>query len=280
MLCFSRADIDDYVRRHGLDYVEDVTNGQLDARRNRIRLQLMPLLRELYPSVDATMVDNMERIQQVETVYNLAVNDLRRSLLHTSHSPFGFKYTWLDTASLPPLYPLSTLSFGLLHPFGFTPSTVADMVRAMRSGQTGARFLAPDYIAVLDRNRLVVADRRSLPPAPTVQAVPLAPSDVPPFGERHGVEYVDADLVHAPLSVRHWRHGDRFCPLGMYHQRRLSDFLKDSKINLIEKDCVHVLVDADDRIVWVIGLRLDHRFRVTSATRRVLRLSVSPAPLA
>jgi len=280
MLCFSRADIDDYVRRHGLDYVEDVTNGQLNARRNRIRLQLMPLLRELYPSVDATMVDNMERLQQVETVYNLAINDLRHSLLHTSHSPFGFKYTWLDIASLPPLYPLSTLSLGLLHPFGFTPSTVADMVRAMRSGQTGARFLAPDYVAVLDRNRLVVADRRSLPPAPTVQTVPLAPSDVPPFGERHGVEYIDADLVHAPLSVRHWRHGDRFCPLGMHHQRRLSDFLKDSKINLIEKDCVHVLVDADDRIVWVIGLRLDHRFRVTSATRRVLRLSVSPAPLA
>ncbi len=81
MLSFGRADIDDYVRRHGLEYVEDYTNSELDARRNRIRHQLMPLLRELYPSVDATMQANIGRLHDTELIYRAYIDELRQRLI-------------------------------------------------------------------------------------------------------------------------------------------------------------------------------------------------------
>lgn len=277
MLCFSRREIDDYVRSNGLVYVEDVTNSQLDARRNRIRLQLMPLLRELYPSVDATMLANMERLQQVEEVYFNSIAEVRRCLEHSDRSPYGFPYCWYNRDELLALSPRRTLVYELLRRYDFSATAIDNIVQALVDSQTGTRFLSPRYMAVVDRDRLLVAEQSFLPATPEVDIQPLGRDQLPPsaFGNAgRDIEYIDADLVRQPLTVRQWRAGDRFYPFGMSHQRRLSDFLKDSKINIFEKYCIFVLVDADDRIVWVIGHRADNRFRITDATQRVLRLSL------
>lgn len=278
MLCFSRPDIDDYILRHRLAYVEDCTNESLDYRRNQIRLRLLPLLRELYPSVDATMMANMERFAQVEEIYDQTVSTLREDLENTDRSPFGFDYTWFDIGELLKLVPRRTLVFELLRPYGFSSTAIDNIIEAMLSGQTGARFFASAYMAVIDRDRLVVAEYFFPPSKPEVESAEISLDQLARLmaGPRdRAVEYIDADSVRLPLTVRHWQPGDRFCPLGMNHHRRLSDFLKDCKLNVFEKYGVYVLVDALGRIVWVVGMRLDHRFRVTPATRRVLRLKVT-----
>ena len=279
MLCFSRRDIDEYVTRQGLEYVEDSTNSQLDARRNRIRLQLMPLLRELYPSVDATMLANMERLRQVEEVYFNTIDELHSRIVHSDSSPYGFDYLWFDSHELLALSPRRTLAFELLRRYGFSPATVDNIIQALADSQTGARFFSPSYMAVVDRDRLLVAEYFALPQPPVIDIQPIAPDNMPTTqaikqSSRRAI-YVDADRVRQPLTVRLWCHGDRFYPFGMSCQRRLSDFLKDSKTNIFEKYCIFVLVDADDRIVWVIGHRADNRFRITDTTRRILRISVS-----
>ena len=281
LLCFSRHDIDTYVATHGLAYVEDYTNALLDARRNRIRHRLMPLLRELYPSVDSTIEADIERLRMVEEVYDAAVADLVARLENHESSPFGIDYSYYNVADLLELDPRRPYLFALLRRYCFTPSAVDDIIATLEHGQTGTRFFSPTHMALLDRDRLLLAEYFFLPPAPTVEVAPVAGDALPDHLEvahkGNLVEYVDADLVRQPLIVRHWRPGDRFYPLGMSHQRSLSDFLKDCKINRFEKYCVHVLVDADDRIVWVVGLRLDNRFRITSATRSALRLSADVA---
>ena len=273
MLCFSRADIDDYILRHGLDYVEDVTNSQLDARRNRVRLQLMPLLRELYPSADDIMEANIERFHQAEQVCDYAIATLRQRILHPLSSPLGLRFDCYDISLLLGLDPQRPLLYGLLQPYGFSSAVVDNILAALPEARTGARFLSPTYLAAIDRNRLLVTERFvPTPPRVAIESVALIPQ---PVAHCPMQEFIDADLVRQPLSVRRWRRGDRFCPFGMSQQRLLSDFLKDCKINVFEKQCVYVLVDADDRIVWVIGLRLDNRFRITSATRSVLRLEAT-----
>lgn len=273
LLCFSRADIDRYCAGQHLDYVEDSTNGELDARRNRIRLQLMPLLRELYPSVDATMQANIERLADVETIYRTYVDRLRQELEQPQQSSLGFRFVCYRLADLTGLVPQRTLVYELLQPYGFSAAVVDDMVTALPAARTGSRFLSPTHEAVVDRGRLVVALRRE-PQVPQVAIATVTPTVTLLAGAGPTCEYVDADHVSQPLVVRPWQRGDRFCPLGMTQQRLVSDFLKDCKLNLVEKKQVHLLVDADGRIVWVIGLRLDNRFRVTDTTRRVLRLSV------
>lgn len=277
MLCFSRRDIDDYIGRHRLAYVEDDTNSQLICRRNRIRHQLMPLLRELYPSVDETMLANMERLRQVEEVYDDAVARLDERIGHTATSPFGFTYRYFDLADLADLHPQRTLLFELLRPYGFSPAVVDDIIAALPKSNSGTRFSSPDYMAAIDRERLILVDD-AFCVKPQVDIAPVALDRLPRFGTEPRnpyVEYVDADVVRQPLSVRQWKPGDRFYPLGMTHQRRLSDFLKDCKVNVFEKYCVYVVVDADDRIVWVICLRPDNRFRITDATRHALRLTMT-----
>lgn len=275
LLCFSRADIDSYVEAHHLEYVEDYTNALLDARRNQLRHRLMPLLRELYPSVDATMEANMHRLAEVEAVYDNAIEALRGRLLHTEVSPFGFPYVWIALDDIGSLSPRRTLLFELLRPYGFSAAVVDDILAAMPAAQTGTLFMGATHAAAFDRGRLVIADgNESRLPAVEVESVENVEMKVQGgAGMFKCVEYVDADAVRQPLTVRPWQAGDRFQPIGMEHKRLVSDFLKDSKLNFFEKRRTALLVDADGRIVWVVGLRLDHRFRLLPSTQRVLRLT-------
>lgn len=277
MLAFSRADIDKYISAHNLPFVEDSTNQELEARRNCIRHQLMPLLRNLYPSVDATLRDDIERLSETEEVYRNYINELRCRLELRCQLRFGIPAWYFNLDDLCKLEPRKTLMYELLQPFGFTPSVSAEVARSLPDARTGSRFLAPEFEAVFDRERLVLAER--IDPAPPILKQRIIGRDQLPylgFGrETPTVEYLDADLVRQPLSLRRWQPGDRFCPLGMERHRLVSDVLKDSKLNAIEKNHVFLLTDADGEIVWVVGVRTDHRFRVTETTRHALRLEVT-----
>ena len=223
MLCFSRADIDRYVAEQRLDYVEDSTNAQLEARRNRIRHQLMPLLRDLYPSVDDTLQATMQRLSDVEQVYRSYVEELRTRLVkpYASRVPgLPMPMRSISLADLPE--PRTTLLFELLRPYGFNGATVADITRQTASGRL---FYSPTHVAERHRGLLLVAPITA----------PVSPSD--------------------SQSVRPWRRGDRFRPKGMQGTRLVSDFLKDLGLSRIERQHVWVRVDQADRILSVIGFR-------------------------
>ena len=85
---------------------------------------------------------------------------------------------------------------------------------------------------------------------------------------------VDEDKLVFPLTIRRWQQGDRFCPLGMKQHKKLSDFLIDQKISRLEKESVYVLL-SENTIVWVMGHRIDHRYRITAATKWVYEMVLS-----
>lgn len=238
MLCFSRADIDAYIAERGLLYVEDHTNAELDARRNRIRHELMPLLRRLYPSVDATMLANIERLHATEQILDAYVDQLRAQLIkpYTSQLPAAhYQLPPIDALDLKQLpLPTShlTMLFELLRPYGFNASTVEDILNSSNQAikhsgsSTGKLFYSPTHVAELHRGQLLIA--------------PLAQS---------------GNQTIKQSDTRHWRPGDRFRPKGMKGTRLVSDFLKDLHLSRIEKQYVLVRVDSDDRILAVVGLR-------------------------
>jgi tRNA(Ile)-lysidine synthase len=84
---------------------------------------------------------------------------------------------------------------------------------------------------------------------------------------------IDLDRVTFPVTVRHWEPGDRFMPLGMKQMKKISDFLIDMKIPVSEKEKVLLLLSGDE-IMWVMGYRIDDRYRVTTQTRRILFVTV------
>jgi tRNA(Ile)-lysidine synthase len=238
MLCFSRADIDAYVAERGLEFVEDCTNAELDARRNRIRLQLMPLLRELYPNADATMLANMERLRDTELILDAYIGQLREQYIRPYVSILPSTHY-----QLPPIEAIdlsgepfhetalqSTILFELLRPYDFNAATVADIAKAIRQSDnqtiSGRLFYSPTHVAELHRGQLLIA--------------PLTQS---------------SNQTIRQSDTRQWRPGDRFRPKGMRGTRLVSDFLKDLHLSRIEKQYVLVRVDADDRILAVVGLR-------------------------
>ena len=274
MLGFSRADIDRYLALHGLDYVDDATNFEPDVQRNRIRLQLMPLLRELYPSVDATMQANIERLHEAGQVVDAHVDGLRSRLRHRVPCRLPWLHLGIDAfavADLTALSPRRTLLFELLRPYGFAPAVAAEIDRRLPVLPAGLRFCSSSHEAVADRGRLLVA------PLAAVQAPQLdvAEAVLPPHPPRRpGVAYVAPVGLQHSLLLRPWRSGDRFHPFGMEGERLVSDFLKDLKLNAIEKRHVHLLTTADGEVVWVVGLRADNRFRVSAPSEPCLQISL------
>ena len=220
MLCFSRADIDAYIDENHLDYVEDSTNGELDARRNQIRHRLMPLLRELYPSIDNTMAANIERLHNTELIYKEYIESLRSQLITPyRNSEFRIPNSELDILSLDlpqlrnqfPIFNFQfSISFEILRPYNFNAATVGDILAATENGKL---FYSPTHMAELHHGKLLIAPR---------------------------VE---------PAPGRHPQPGDRIHPKKGRGTRLLSDYLKDLGFSRIERQHLLVCLDADGFVI-------------------------------
>ena len=232
LLPFSRAEIDAYIAGNNLDYVEDYTNAELDARRNQIRLRLLPLLRELYPSRDVTMAANIERLHDTELLYKEYIVQLRSRLVkpYPSHLPgLPFEILSIDLPSLISLpSPAHSLLFELLRPYGFNGATVSDILAVVERGQipgsnpSGQIFYSSTHVAEIHRGDLLVAPQTE------------------------------------PVPGRHPHPGDRVVkqPGNRSKGRLLSDYLKDLGLPRIERK--HLLIGdfshGDEPVGPVAGL--------------------------
>ena len=232
LLPFSRAEIDAYIAGNNLDYVEDYTNAELDARRNQIRLRLLPLLRELYPSLDVTMAANIERLHDTELLYKEYIVQLRSRLVkpYPSHLPgLPFEILSIDLPSLISLpSPAHSLLFELLRPYGFNGATVSDILAVVERGQipgsnpSGQIFYSSTHVAEIHRGDLLVAPQTE------------------------------------PVPGRHPHPGDRVVkqPGNRSKGRLLSDYLKDLGLPRIERK--HLLIGdfshGDEPVGPVAGL--------------------------
>ena len=281
MLCFSRADIDSYIAANSLEYVEDHTNYELDARRNRIRLQLMPLLRELYPSIDNTMQANIERLYDTELLFHAHIRDLRQRLIHPYKPmvPLAIPMVYIPVNDLKkemeslPASTRRTLLFELLRDYGFNASVVDDILLSLDS--SGRLFRSSSHIAELHRGKLIIVpDIESRPPA-----IEIHPVDQPDPIQGPSTIVVDAAKLSctsvSQLTIRPWCSGDRIRPFGMKGSKLVSDILKDMGMPLVERRNVYLLLDANGIPIWIIGLRADDRFRITGNTVQSFVISCS-----
>ncbi|MDO4819640.1 MAG: tRNA lysidine(34) synthetase TilS [Prevotella sp.] len=225
LLCVGRKDIEEYLEDIGQDYITDSSNMKDDVVRNKMRLNIIPILKEINPKAVENILRTADNIAE-------AINGTDENRL-----------------------------YGALSGYGFNGSQVRQMATVTESGR---EFLSPTHRAIIDRSEIIVE--------PTLQAETI---------DAKGFEIIrskdcaclDADLVKMPIKMRTVQEGDSFIPFGMKGRKLLSDFLTDNKMPLNEKRRQQVVVDAEERIVWVVGLRPDDRFRITNSTQRVLFLS-------
>jgi tRNA(Ile)-lysidine synthase len=273
----------DYVVENQIIWREDSSNESNKYQRNLIRNEVVPLLKQINPNLEHTIQQTVERIAAVEDIFEQEIEMLRKQITWSDSQAVFVNYKAIQTLSQP-VIKLSEL----LKPYHFTYQQCQDIFEAFDK-EAGKTFLSPTHTLVKDRTELVITAKNL---ESFVSQVIEAGSRQLAVGNRRliigevfektedfivptakKVACLDANKVRFPLQLRKWKEGDWFCPLGMNKKKLISDFLIDQKVPLNLKKEVYLLT-SNGSIVWVIGMRIDDRFKVTDKTERIILLEI------
>ena len=261
LLCLSRDEVMAFLTEKEQDYVVDSTNLESIYLRNKVRLEVLPLLRELNPSVDENLAVTMENVAEAERMYRYCVDEF------VAASIDGADAVSIDRVMSAPS-PLSVLH-EILSPFGFRRSQLEDMMKCRNS--VGCSFYSPTHRVLVDREQwLISATDEPLQP-PVLRRTMVKMSEDFRFDPSPKFAYMDAAKVKGEECLRLAQQGDRFRPFGMKGEKLVSDFLTDLKLNRRDKERQYVWVCGGE-IAWVVGRRSSETFRVDERTREVLVL--------
>lgn len=247
LLGLSRQDIIDYLRERGQTFVTDSTNLEREALRNRIRLDVMPLLKELNPNVSECLARTAENVR-----LELETGDAEGE---------GHFHKWLT-------------------PLGFSRGQIMDIyAHHMRDAkESGLMWHSPSHTLLLDRGEWVLRDNRGYAGMPSLNTRLLPAGEMPSVDALRckDTAFIDADMLRGRLVLRRVLAGDRFRPFGMRRGSKLvSDFLTNRKVNLLEKMSQLVVEDSGTRaIVWVVGREIDDRYRVAHDSKNIMCLTL------
>lgn len=274
LLHTSKTDILDYLSHLKQDYVTDSTNLQDEYMRNKIRLNLIPLMETMNPSIAETIDETAQKLTEVADIYHqnrkTAIQDaLQKTLEKNIEEAEGRNCMDIETI-------LSDIApFSLLHewlaPKGFNATQINDIYFSLKQCQSGKRFASTEWELLRDRKELVLQRKNPDEKVPPIaqEIVEIGPEFI--LLKDKNMAFLDADKVILPLEIRRWQAGDKFCPLGMKGKKNVSDYLTDKKFTLFEKERQYV-VCSEGKIVWLVGERIDNRFKITESTKRALVL--------
>ena len=278
LLFLTRDEIDSISNAERLAFRDDNSNFSTKYARNKIRLEVIPKLKELNPNLERTFETNSRRFLEMELLLKQKVDETRANILEkrdTSH------YIALDV--LQSLRPLHTLLFEILKPFSFSEVVTAEIVNSLQR-QPGTRFESSTHLLIIDRKHLIISRKREAEFVPSIIIdnatsvttwndfyIKLTESgrEEIEFNKHPSSAFVDADLLKFPIKVRSWKRGDSFQPLGLSGRKKLSDFFVNHKVPLSQKSRIPIFENGDGRIIWVGGMRIDDRFKVTANTKKV-----------
>lgn len=265
----SRESILAYLQAIGQDFVTDSTNLQDEYMRNKIRLNILPLMKELNPSVLETIQETGSRLAEVASIYHRNRGEVLKQKVSVPSEEM-MRISIADVLS--DIAPVSFLH-ELLFPLGFNSSQIRDIHRCLSVPQSGKRFLSKEWEVIRDRDELLIQKMGIKESLPELWMEEMERTDAFVVPRDRYIACLDADKVKHPLMVRKWNVGDKFVPFGMTGKKKVSDYLTDKKFSLLQKEKQYVVCSGED-IVWLVNERTDNRFRVTEKTARVLVVRV------
>lgn len=271
LLCVNRNEIRAGLQEMCQTFVDDSTNFDNQYSRNRIRLDVMPILRSINAGVDSNILTTIENLNEVRKITEESIGRSIRLCCKHEGDTLYINMKCLNEAPSP----LSVLH-AILEPLGFNRTQTQQLLQC---SQVGRQFLSATYTAVVDRTNILVEKTKKEANGPSPKGVKLEVNELPleevgTIQKDSSHAYLDADKVKGELTVRPTLPGDRFRPFGMKGQKLVSDLLTDLKVNRLERSRQLVVCD-EERILWVVGRRVSDDCRVTEQTRRVICLDAS-----
>lgn len=278
LLFAKKAELVSYAEQNNLQWREDLSNESNKYTRNYFRNELIPSIQKVFPEVEQNLQDNLFRFSNIALLYNHSVEQFKKKLIEKKGNEIHIPVLKLQQT---PAY--QTVLFEIIKEYGFTPAQISEAVKLMQA-ESGKYIESASHKFFRNRNRMILS-----PKAPVVSGYFLIEEkDVEVFfGDKklslEFLQYIpsvindstlallDLNKITFPLLLRKWKQGDYFYPLGMNKKKKINRFIIDNKLSMTEKENVWVL-ESDKKIIWVVGHRIDNRFKLTEKTKSVLKI--------
>ena len=280
LLPFSRDDIETFANEKLIKWREDSSNSSRKYLRNKLRHEVVPILKEINPQLLDSFQSTLENLNDTADIVEESLNAVaKRAITTIDDNGISYKVSEFKKVNNPKAY-----LFEMFKEYGFTQwNDIVDLLDA----QSGKHVLSNSYRLIKHREHLILTELKSN----TIQNVILSSFEVQkgivetPIGDlifqdtkaidkpnQHEI-YIDKAKLVFPLEMRIWKEGDYFHPLGMNGKKKISKYLKDEKLSLVEKENTWLLT-SNNEVVWVVGKRADNRFRVTETTTNILKIGL------
>jgi tRNA(Ile)-lysidine synthase len=282
MLCVSRSEIEQYVKEKEIPYREDSSNTSDKYLRNFIRHQIIPGFEEVFPHFRESMAQNIDKLNGAYLLYQDALNAMLTDIIRHKEGLLYIHIAHLTQTPAP-----KTILFEILRKYGFSSPTTDDIYKASHAAP-GKQFTSATHKLIKDREYFIVAKLEPeiqprfyieegtstihQPIALGFETIEINPEFT--IDKNRTIALLDYDQLIFPLIIRKWQPGDYFIPLGMTGVKKLSDFFIDIKLSIIEKENTWLLISGN-KVAWIIGKRVDDRFKITETTRKVLKVTTS-----
>jgi len=280
LLFASRAQILSFASAHKYNWVDDSSNKESVYARNQLRNEVFPAVEKVIPSLKQNLANSIKRFQEVELIYHQQISLIKKKLVEKKGDAFAIPVNKLKATE-----PLDTIIFEIFLDFGFTSSQIEEL-KKMLHADTGSYIKSETHRVLKNRDWLIID-----PIQEALSEVFLVGKDDASisFGS-HLLEisshdkcqspstsmneaWLDAKRITFPLILRTWKKGDYFYPLGMKKKKKVAKFLIDQKLSKTEKEKQFV-IESNKKIVWVIGKRIDDRFKILPTTKNILKLKL------
>jgi tRNA(Ile)-lysidine synthase len=277
LLVFSRDEIENFATKNNIDWREDKSNASNKYVRNKIRNQVVPILKEINPTLLDSFQKTSDYLKESQQIIDASISDFKKKVLkETENSNLKIDISKIQEANNPKAY-----LYQLLKEFGFTEwKDVTNLLTA----QSGKEVHSRTHRLLKDRGFLIISKKEEIksnnnflisentleirsPIHLKIAAVSKMEK------ENKSTIYLDKNSITFPLTLRKWKYGDFFYPKGMQGKKKISKFFKDEKFSLIDKENTWLLC-SENNIIWVIGKRQDNRFFANEKTKSILKIEL------
>lgn len=279
LLHFRKDELLEFAKENQLPWVEDSSNISDKYSRNYFRHQVIPLVQKIFPKAEENILNNIKRYTDTELLYRQAIEHHKKKLLEHKGNEIHIPVLKLQQSE-----PLLTIMYEIIKGFNFTPAQTNEVAGLLNS-ESGKYVQSSSHRIIRNRKWLIIA------PVATDEADTILIEEENTFIHRpdfrlefstYGTKsykpqtikttaQLDLHQIHFPLILRKWKSGDYFYPLGMMKKKKLSRFFIDQKLSKTEKENVWVL-ESDKKIFWVIGYRIDERFKAKDSTKEYFQV--------
>jgi len=281
LLQFSKEELLAFAKENNLDFVEDSSNQSSKYTRNFFRNELIPAISRVYPQVKENLQDNIRRFKEIEKLYQFSVGELKKKLCCEKDDEIHIPVKQLMA------YDNTALIYEIISAYGFNEKQVEEVVK-LADSDSGKYIQSPEgnYRIIKHRHWFIISPVATIASANIIiekedkkirfesGELKIETSNNLKPSTSNNIVSLDSKEIQFPLLLRKWKTGDYFYPLGMKKKKKINRFLIDQKLSITEKENVWVL-ESNQRIAWVVGYRIDDRFKISENTKSVLSLSLA-----